>query len=215
MPPKAPTAAKTAPAAPAAAAPVATPAPAKEVPAAKSAAKAAAAATPAPAKEVPAAPAAAPAAVADKEAPVTEEVASVSSLDTLEQKVSSLLTLAKEAMAALKIAKKEVDKMKKVVEKAERKRANARTSPSGFAKPAKISDELCAFLAVPKGTEMSRTNITRHINQYVKTHKLFKQDNKTVILPNPALKKLLGCKDDDTVTYFNLQRWLKGHFIRA
>jgi chromatin remodeling complex protein RSC6 len=62
---------------------------------------------------------------------------------------------------------------------------------------------------------MSRTDVTRHINQYVKTHNLFKQDNKRVILPNAALKKLLGCKDTDTVTYFNLQRWLKGHFIRA
>jgi chromatin remodeling complex protein RSC6 len=129
--------------------------------------------------------------------------------------VTGLLALAKEALVALKLAKKEVEKMKKVAEKAERKRANARTSPSGFAKPAKISDDLCAFLSVPKGTEMSRTDVTRHINQYVKTHKLFKQDNKRVILPNAALKKLLGCKDTDTVTYFNLQRWLKGHFIRA
>jgi len=207
MPPKAPTATKTAPA-PAAATP-ASAAPAKEVPVAtKPAAKAVAPApVPAtPAKEV-------PAAAATTEA--VEEVSSVSSLDTLEQKVSALLTLAKEALVALKIAKKEVDKMKKVAEKAERKRANARTSPSGFAKPAKISDDLCAFLSVAKGTEMSRTDVTRHINQYVKTHKLFKQDNKRVILPNAALKKLLGCKDTDIVTYFNLQRWLKGHFIRA
>jgi chromatin remodeling complex protein RSC6 len=162
---------------------------------------------PAPVKEV------APAKEA-VEAPVaTEET--TSTLDVLEQKVNALLTLAKEAIVALKVAKKEVEKMKKVAEKAERKRANARTSPSGFAKPAKISDELCGFLSVAKGTEMSRTDVTRHINQYVKANKLFKQDNKRVILPNPALKKLLGCKDTDVVTYFNLQRWLKGHFLRA
>lgn len=149
-------------------------------------------------------------------APATEAVdAGASTLDVLETKVNALLALAKEALVALKVAKKEVEKMKKVAEKAERKRANARTSPSGFAKPAKISDELCAFLSVPKGSEMSRTDVTRHINQYVKANKLFKQDNKRVILPNPALKKLLGSKDSDVVTYFNLQRWLKGHFIRA
>lgn len=156
---------------------------------------------PVPAKEV----------VAETAPAVSEE----STLDVLEQKVNALLALAKEALVALKVAKKDVEKMKKVAEKAERKRANARTSPSGFAKPAKISDELCGFLAVAKGTEMSRTDVTRHINQYVKANKLFKQDNKRVILPNPALKKLLGCKDTDVVTYFNLQRWLKGHFLRA
>lgn len=199
MPPKAP-------AAPAAK-PAAAPAKEKEVPSKTTTpAKTAASVKPA---------AAAPAAPAPVVAAATEEVPAVSPLDALERHVVGLLNLAKEAIAALKVAKKEIEKVKKVAEKAERKRANARTSPSGFAKPAKISDDLCGFLSVPKGTEMSRTDVTRHINQYVKTHKLFNQENKRVILPNPALKKLLGCKDTDTVTYFNLQRWLKGHFIRA
>lgn len=185
--------------------------PAKKAPVATAPASAPApVAAPKAVKEAPVAPAPAKEVV---EAPVVEE--SASTLDVLEQKVNALLTLAKEAIVALKVAKKEVEKMKKVAEKAERKRANARTSPSGFAKPAKISDELCGFLSVAKGTEMSRTDVTRHINQYVKANKLFKQDNKRVILPNPALKKLLGCKDSDVVTYFNLQRWLKGHFLRA
>lgn len=192
MPPKAPVSAKPA-------------APAKEKDATKTATPVKAAAAP---KAAPA-PVAAPAPAAE------EAVATASPLDALERHVLGLLALAKEAIQALKVAKKEIEKVKKVAEKAERKRANARTSPSGFAKPAKISDELCAFLSVPKGTEMSRTDVTRHINQYVKTHKLFNQENKRVILPNPALKKLLGSKDTDTVTYFNLQRWLKGHFIRA
>jgi hypothetical protein len=204
MPPKAPVSAKSA-------APVPAPTPVKEK-AVETPAKAA----PAPVKEkVAAAPAAPVASPVPAAAPAEETVGGASPLDVLEQKVASLLTLAKEALAALKVAKKEIEKVKKVAEKAERKRANARTSPSGFAKPAKISDELCAFLSVPKGTEMSRTDVTRHINQYVKTHNLFNKENKRVILPNAALKKLLGSKDTDTVTYFNLQRWLKGHFIRA
>jgi len=196
--------------------PAASPSTASSAPAATPAKPAAAATTAAPAK-VAAAPkaAAAPATTPIEPSPVTEvPEEAVSTLDVLESKVNGLLTLAKEAIAALKIAKKEVDKMKKVAEKAERKRANARTSPSGFAKPAKISDDLCGFLNVAKGTEMSRTDVTRHINQYVKANKLFKLENKRVILPNAALKKLLGCKDTDIVTYFNLQRWLKGHFLR-
>lgn len=194
--------------------PAASPSAASSAPVATPAKPAAAATTAAPAK-VAAPKAAAPATTPVEPSPVTEVPGeAVSTLDVLESKVNGLLTLAKEAIAALKIAKKEVDKMKKVAEKAERKRANARTSPSGFAKPAKISDDLCGFLNVAKGTEMSRTDVTRHINQYVKANKLFKLENKRVILPNAALKKLLGCKDTDIVTYFNLQRWLKGHFLR-
>jgi len=173
--------------------PAASPSAASSAPAATPAKPAAAA----PAKVAAPKAAAAPATTPVEPSPVTEvPEEAVSTLDVLESKVNGLLTLAKEAIAALKIAKKEVDKMKKVAEKAERKRANARTSPSGFAKPAKITD------------------VTRHINQYVKANKLFKLENKRVILPNAALKKLLGCKDTDIVTYFNLQRWLKGHFLR-
>jgi chromatin remodeling complex protein RSC6 len=178
----------------------------------KGGAKAAAAAAATPA--VPAAAVASPVVAEPVVAAAADETVAAPALETLEAKITGLLTLAKEAIVALKLAKKEVEKMKKVADKAERKRANARTSPSGFAKPAKISDDLCAFLGVPAGTEMSRTDVTRHINQYVKTHNLCKPENKKVILPNAALKKLLGCKDTDVVSYFNLQRWLKGHFIR-
>lgn len=157
------------------------------------------------------APAAAAAVAVVPAADVVEE----SPLTRLTSKVGALAVLLKEVQAELKVAQKEYEKLKKASEKAERKRANARTSPSGFAKPTKISDELCGFLAVTKGTEMSRTDVTRHINKYVKEHGLFKKDNKRVILPNATLKKLLGCKDTDEVTYFNLQKWMKHHFVRA
>ena len=167
----------------------------------------------APKADVAAAPAPAP--VAAVAVVPAADVAEESPLTRLTSKVGALAVLLKEVQAELKVAQKEYEKLKKASEKAERKRANARTSPSGFAKPTKISDELCGFLAVAKGTEMSRTDVTRHINKYVKEHGLFKKDNKRVILPNATLKKLLGCKDTDEVTYFNLQKWMKHHFVRA
>lgn len=167
----------------------------------------------APKADVAAAPAPAP--VAAVAVVPAADVAEESPLTRLTSKVGALAVLLKEVQAELKVAQKEYEKLKKASEKAERKRANARTSPSGFAKPTKISDELCGFLAVTKGTEMSRTDVTRHINKYVKEHGLFKKDNKRVILPNATLKKLLGCKDTDEVTYFNLQKWMKHHFVRA
>ena len=188
------------------AAPVATPAPAAATPApkAKVAAK--------PATPVAAAPAAAvvPAVVEG-----AETVVEVSSMAKLAAKIVSAVSLLKEIQAELKVAQKEFDKLNKTKLKAEKKRANARTTPSGFAKPTKISDELCAFLTVAKGTEMARTEVTRKLNAYIKENGLFDQANKRKILPNAALKKLLGCKDGDDVSYFNVQRYMKRHFIKA
>ena len=94
--------------------------------------------------------------VEDKE--IVEDVFKV-----LVDKISSLTTLNKEIQVALKQVSKDYDKLKKIVDKIQKKRENARKSPSGFAKPNKISDELCDFIGVPYGTEKSRTDITRFI----------------------------------------------------
>ena len=130
----------------------------------------------------------------------------------LVDKISSLTTLNKEIQVALKQVSKDYDKLKKIVDKIQKKRENARKSPSGFAKPNKISEELCDFIGVPHGTEKSRTDITRFINSYVKEHNLNKPDNKRIILPDEKLKKILNVKDTDVVTFFVLQRLISHHF---
>ena len=88
-------------------------------------------------------------------------------------------------------------------------------APSGFAKPALISDELCAFLGTPKGTEMARTEVTKHLTQYIKNNSLQDQANRRKIIPDKKLGKLLGVGKEDEVTYFNLQKYMKVHFPKA
>ena len=83
--------------------------------------------------------------------------------------------------------------------------------PSGFAKPAYLSPELCLFLNVDIGTELARTDVTKKLLSYVKEHNLQNPENKRVILLDDALNKLL--KPDCEVTYFNIQRLLKGHYV--
>ena len=61
--------------------------------------------------------------------------------------------------------------------------------PSVFTKPQKITDALCVFLGKSKGTEMSRSDVTRGIMDYVKKNGL---NNKQDILPDAALRKLLA-----------------------
>jgi len=85
-------------------------------------------------------------------------------------------------------------------------------APSGFAKPALISKELCTFLGKPAGTEMARTEVTKHLTSYIKEHNLQDQANKRKIVPDAALKKLLNVKASDELTYFNLQKYMKVHF---
>jgi hypothetical protein len=146
---------------------------------------------------------------------VEPEVEVSSPLTDLVGKVGVLATAIKDLQVSLKTLSKEYERMKKLVEKTERKRANARTQPSGFAKPTKISDEMCDFLEVPRGTEMSRTDVTRKINAYVKQHNLNKPDNKRIILPDAKLKKILGVTGNEEVSFFVLQRYIKNHFIKT
>lgn len=142
----------------------------------------------------------------------TEEKESDNVIQVLTEKITALTTLNKEIQTALKLVAKSYDKLNKVVEKIQKKRDNARKSPSGFAKPNKISDELCDFIGVPHGTEKSRTDITRYINSYVKEHNLNKPTNRRIILPDDKLRAILNVKDDEEVTFFILQRLISHHF---
>jgi chromatin remodeling complex protein RSC6 len=84
--------------------------------------------------------------------------------------------------------------------------------PSVFTKPQQITDALCVFLGKPKGTLMSRSDVTRGIMTYVKDKKL---NNKQDINPDAALRKLLAVSETEKVTILNLQRFLKTHYIKA
>jgi chromatin remodeling complex protein RSC6 len=153
----------------------------------------------------------------EKEVVVTEgtedkEAPSDNVIQVLTEKLTSLTTLNKEIQVALKQVVKSYDKLQKIVDKIQKKRDNARKSPSGFAKPNKISDELCDFIGVDHGTEKSRTDITRYINSYVKEHNLNKPTNRRIILPDDKLRAILNVKDNEEVTFFILQRLISHHF---
>jgi len=142
----------------------------------------------------------------------TEGALSENVVQVLADKIGNLALIMKDIQASLKPVLKEHDKLRKIVERIQKKRDNARKSPSGFAKPNKISDELCDFIGVPHGTEKSRTDITRYINAYVKEHNLNKPTNRRIILPDEKLKKILKINNNEEVTFFILQRLISHHF---
>lgn len=128
------------------------------------------------------------------------------------EKVGALAGQIKTIQSSLKVLAKEFDKQKKIIDKVQKKREKAKKSPSGFAKPCKISDELCDFMGIARGTEQSRTDITRYINSYVKQHNLNNPQNRREFFPDKKLKAILNVKDGEKVTYFVLQRLIAHHF---
>ena len=119
--------------------------------------------------------------------------------------------------AEFKILEKQVIREAKSMDKVNAKRNKSKGSraPSGFVKPAAISKELAKFLGVDEGTKMARTDVTKMITSYVKEHSLQASDNGRRIMPDAKLKALLNVTDKDEVTYFNLQKFMKHHFVKA
>lgn len=119
---------------------------------------------------------------------------------------TSLKKVHKQWARALKDARKQSKK---------KRSSNTKRSPSGFAKPSRISSELCAFLGKPEGTEMARTEVTRLLTQYIKTNSLQDPQNKRKIVPDAQLTSLLQVGDNAELTYFNLQKYMKRHFPKS
>lgn len=117
----------------------------------------------------------------------------------------------KEVKLQVKNVTKEMVKNKKILKKEKARKDKARESPSGFAKPTKISDEMCDFMKIPHGSERSRTDVTRSINQYIKTNNLNNPTNKRYVIPDGTLKKLLNLSDTEQISFFHMQKYLSPH----
>jgi len=191
-----------------------TPAPAKKTTAKKAAPKATAPATeesaPTP-KEV--APTAAPVAnEVVEETPVIQQ-----KLNEFGAKLQQITSIFSTMKGDFKTLEKSVTRELKAAQKASSKRAKraGNRQPSGFVKPCRISDELAKFLGKSVGTEMARTDVSKEINAYIRANNLQRPDNGRFIVPDAKLTSLLKVGKDDELSYFNLQRYMKPHFIKA
>jgi chromatin remodeling complex protein RSC6 len=85
-------------------------------------------------------------------------------------------------------------------------------APSGFCKPTYISNELATFLGKSIGTQMSRVDVSREINCYIRVNKLQDKFNGRIINCDDKLRILLKLQPIDELTYFNLQKFMNIHF---
>jgi upstream activation factor subunit UAF30 len=158
------------------------------------------------------------AAVAVEEAHVEDVEASIAAQSVeFMNKLNQFSSLAASLKSEFRTLEKKYARLLKAAQKTnskKKKRAGNR-APSGFVKPTKISDELAKFLEKPTGTEMARTDVTREINKYIRSHNLQDVGNGRKINPDQKLQTLLKLKKTDELTYFNLQKYMSPHFYKA
>ena len=151
------------------------------------------------------------------EAPVAPVDAVAQKMTEFSAKIQQLTGLFSTLKNDFKTLEKSITREMKAAQKASAKRRqnSGNRKPSGFVKPARISNELASFLGKETGTEMSRTDVSKEINAYIVAHNLKDAKNGRIIHPDAKLTKLLKVQKNDELTFFNLQRYMKPHFAKA
>ena len=170
-------------------------------------------------KEPVVAAAAAPVVAAPATEAVVAEVAAESSIANKIQEFGAKLQQMAGLFASMKSDYKTLEKvfsreLKNAQKNSKKRRTTGNRQPSGFVKPTRISDELAKFLGKTVGTEMARTEVSKEINAYIREKGLQDKENGRKIHADANLSKLLALGATDELTYFNLQRYMKHHFVK-
>jgi upstream activation factor subunit UAF30 len=112
----------------------------------------------------------------------------------------------------IKLLRKDLRKVKNLIEDPNGEKAKARSTSNGFNKPLDISEELRKFLKLGAGEQISRSQVTKKVNEYV-TEKGLKQGQN--INMDAALKAILDPPADVQVTFLNIQKYINKHYIKT
>ena len=158
--------------------------------------------------------------VASTVAPAAD--APVAEAKTVEQEVGSLIAVFQQqrdqAVAAIKTLQRLQKRVAKDVKEAGRRRRRGKKEtedgvpkekrPTIFTTPVTLKDQLCAFLGKAKGSQMTPADVTRAFSAYVDSKKLKDAEKGHTIHPDEPMRKVLGVKDGENLTYRNIQSYL-------
>jgi chromatin remodeling complex protein RSC6 len=94
-------------------------------------------------------------------------------------------------------------------------KAASRAKNNGFNREQAISPKLREFLGVEEGKLVSRSFVTRAINNYVTEKGLKHPDNGRVLVLDEKLRTLLDPPADTQITFLNLQKYLSPHYTKV
>jgi upstream activation factor subunit UAF30 len=120
--------------------------------------------------------------------------------------------LLKQLFDEVKLVRKDLRKLKVLIEDPQGEKAKARSTTNGFNKPLDISEELRAFLKMAPGEQISRSQVTKKLNEYV-TEKGLKA-GQNISMDGP-LRSILDPPADVQVTFLNIQKYINKHYIKA
>jgi chromatin remodeling complex protein RSC6 len=126
---------------------------------------------------------------------------------TLESLQAAIEALTKENHAL----RKDVKKIRQHIEDPTGEKQAARVKNNGFNKPLGVSDKLRAFLNLGADEKISRSQVTRKMNEYVEAKGLKAGQNITL---DATLKDLLQVPEDVQVTFLNIQKYINPHYVK-
>jgi chromatin remodeling complex protein RSC6 len=126
---------------------------------------------------------------------------------TLETLTAALEAIAKEQRAL----HKDIRKIRQYIEDPTGEKHEARTKNNGFNKPLGVSEKLRTFLGLAADEKISRSQVTRKVNEYVEAKGLKAGQN---ISLDDTLKDLLQVPEDVQVTFLNIQKYINPHYIK-
>ena len=127
----------------------------------------------------------------------------------METSTNDLLTA---LQAEIKALRKDLRKVKQLLEDPSGEKAKARATNNGFNKPLDVSDKLRAFLKLGAEDKVSRSQVTKLINEYV-TEKGLKAGQQITL--DAVLKDLLAPPEGTQITFLNIQKYINPHYIKA
>lgn len=114
-------------------------------------------------------------------------------------------------MKELKAIRKDIRKIKAHIDDPTGEKKASRSQNNGFNKPLNVTPKLREFLKLPEGEMISRSQVTRKMNDYVTEKGLKAGQN---ISLDAALKDLLNPPEGTQVTFLNIQKFINPHYIK-
>ena len=114
-------------------------------------------------------------------------------------------------LSELKSLRKDVRKIKAYIEDPTGEKSKNRVENNGFNKPLEVTPELRSFLKLAAGEMISRSQVTKKLNEYV-TEKGLKAGQ--LISMDATLKSLLNPPEGVQVTFLNIQKYINPHYIK-